>query len=193
MIPQAVDQLHPTSQVTLGILAGGQGTRWGGRDKSMLSVNGETLLGKLVATWGPSCHEVIVNHHAGSAFHAHFADRLVCDAKPHQGPCLGIAALLAACETPLLLITPTDLVDPPAELTTQLQRAIPTTAAGLYVEDPDGQHSLVMLLRKTAAPQILRYVDRGGRRVNDMLVHAGICRFPFTQQLRDADSAADLS
>jgi molybdopterin-guanine dinucleotide biosynthesis protein A len=193
MIPQAVDQLHPTSQITLGVLAAGQGTRWGGRDKSMLSVNGETLLGKLVASWGPACHEVIINNHAGTAFHSHFADRLVCDATPHQGPCMGIAALLAACETPLLLIAPTDLVDPPAELTTQLQRAIPTTAAGLYVEGPDGQHSLVMLLKKTAATHIAQYIDGGGRRVNDMLVHAGISRFPFAQQLRDADSAADLS
>lgn len=191
MIPQPEGELHPTSTMTLGIIASGDGRRWGGRDKATLCHQGETLLGRLVSTWGPRCEEVIVNSHHGNAFHAHLSDRLVCDAKRDQGPCFGIAALLAACDTPLLLVAPVDLLEPPENLPVQLLTALSPSKMGAFATYRD-RHSLVMLLRKAAVPAVQGYLNDGGNRVSALLEHIGAVAVPCVERLQDADAPDDL-
>ena len=191
MIPQPEGELHPTSTMTLGIIASGSGRRWGGRDKATLCYEGETLLGQLVRIWGPFCREIIVNSHHANSLHAHLTDRSVCDTRPDRGPCLGIAALLAACETPLLLLAPVDLLEPPVTLPQKLLDALQPSNPGCYAIDR-GQHSLVMLLRRNSASMVQTYLQQGGQRVGELIEHIGLTAVNASMPLRDADTPADL-
>ena len=44
MIPQRTQSLNALTRYSLGILAGGQGRRWGGRDKGLIIWRGRPLI-----------------------------------------------------------------------------------------------------------------------------------------------------
>jgi molybdopterin-guanine dinucleotide biosynthesis protein A len=120
--------------VTLGILAGGRGSRLGGVDKSTLRYAGATLLARTLAAFadadaggGP----VLVSHRDDAARldsavgAATGMLHLVHDLRPGQpGPLAGLEALLAATRTPWLLTAPVDLRDVPSGLGTRLRAAL---------------------------------------------------------------------
>ena len=73
------------------ILAGGLGTRMGGRDKVLIHLGGETLLRRIVRRLAPQCDTLILN---ASGDPARFADTclpVVPDTLPgHPGPLAGL-------------------------------------------------------------------------------------------------------
>ncbi|WP_374473439.1 molybdenum cofactor guanylyltransferase [Arenimonas sp.] len=111
----------PPGAVTLGLLAGGRGERFGGRDKAWIEHHGRPLIA-----------------HANDALQAPFAARLasvredderlaalgllpVHDLRPDfAGPVAGLEALAWACPTPWLLTLPVDLSGMPADLPARL-------------------------------------------------------------------------
>src|SRR5262245_6848560 len=92
---------------TAAILAGGQGTRLGGRDKSALVVGGRTILDRQIATLSEvnGVDEILI---VGRATHP--SARTIADIVPGCGPLGGIHAALTearheavfviACDTP---------------------------------------------------------------------------------------------
>ena len=97
--------MNARDHYSLGILAGGAG----GRDQGLIinhceppvahpCLNRSRLLERLICCRG------------NPQFHQHFADRMLCDVHPGQGPCAGIAALLAASDTESPIVLPVDLI-----------------------------------------------------------------------------------
>ena len=88
------------------ILAGGQATRFGGRDKSALTVEGRTILERQVAELLPLTSDLLI---VGERTH-HSAARTVADVVPGCGPLGGLhaalthargdAVFLVACDMP---------------------------------------------------------------------------------------------
>src|SRR3954463_4914198 len=106
------------------ILAGGRSTRFGGRDKSALIVDGRTILDRQLAALTPLTDDVmIVGGGAAPAPH-----RYVADSVPGGGPLGGLHAaltaargdtlFLAACDMPYLT---TAFVERSEEHTSELQ------------------------------------------------------------------------
>ena len=96
------------------ILAGGRATRLGGRHKSLVTLDGATILERQLDVLGPRCQQIIVAVAAGAAplpVPARWADRveLVSDAVAGAGPIAGIAAALAVCRAPWMLLVAGDL------------------------------------------------------------------------------------
>lgn len=193
MISQQKDRLYPSSLVTLGILAGGSAQRWGGRDKGAVVMGGELLVGRLTNTWAPCYTEVLINTHRNARLYDHYADRLVCDRQRRQGPCFGAYALLEACKTPLLLLAPVDLTDIPPDLPVGLYRQLGVQCAGNVAVNQNGQHSLVMMLRRELLTPLGAFLDAGGRSVTGMIQHCGVEAIVWPQPIRDADQPADLN
>ncbi len=128
--------------VTVGLLAGGRGTRLGGVDKAWLERDGQSQVAWLAGQLARHAWPVLVsaNTHPGR-YHA-LGLHAVPDRRPDQGPLAGIATLADACQTPWLLTLPVDLValDPGLDALVAM-----AGAAGGVAEDDDGLQPLVAL------------------------------------------------
>jgi molybdenum cofactor guanylyltransferase len=93
-----------TSDVSALILAGGKATRFGGIAKHELVVDGETIFARQVAVLAPRVAEILVSSPRDIPGY-----RTVRDHVPDVGPLAGIAAGLAACTTPWLLVVAGDM------------------------------------------------------------------------------------
>ena len=98
------------TQLTVLLLAGGQGSRLGGRDKGLMPWQGQPIAKHLVDMVRPLACEVIISCNRHHQIYQDWADRIVSDQQAdYPGPLVGILAGLAECNTSHLLVIPCDL------------------------------------------------------------------------------------
>lgn len=129
--------------VTLGILAGGLGSRLDGRDKAWLLRDGESLVVRLAGLVGPHVDAVLVSANRNPEDYLSHGLRVIHDRVTGIGPLGGLEALANACRTPWLLTLPVDLLEVPDELADQLTRG----SQGRFAVDDDGPQPLVAAWR----------------------------------------------
>lgn len=131
-------------KVSLGILAGGRGSRLGGRDKAWLERNGVPQVVRIARRFEGDCAAVLVSANRDLPRHAAHGLAAVEDRVEGIGPLGGIDALASACATSWLLTLPVDLVDTNDCLLRTLAQA---GGDGAMAEDDDGVQPLVALYR----------------------------------------------
>jgi molybdopterin-guanine dinucleotide biosynthesis protein A len=159
--------LNASTCYSLGILAGGDGERWGGRDKGLIVNQGEPLVARLCLP-RPQLRERLICCRSNPHFYQHFADRVLCDVHPGQGPCAGIAALLSATETESLIVLPVDLIGAPHQVMDTLEQEWRDTDAALILRDENGRHSPCIRLRRDTMARCSAYIDEGGARLLEL-------------------------
>lgn len=144
--------------LTLGILAGGRGTRLGGRDKAWLMRDGVPQVLRWQRRFAGAVGAVLVSANADPGRYAAHDLRVVADRVPAGGPLAGLEALAQACTSPWLLTLPVDLVEVDPRLLLTLCAA--ADANGAFAADDDGPQPLVALWRvaalRAAAPRALQ-------------------------------------
>lgn len=99
------------------LLAGGQGSRLGGRDKGLMSWRGEPIAARLTALLAELTSEVLVSCNRNQGIYQQWADRVILDDEPDfPGPLAGILSGLRACKGTHLLVVPCDMPQVDAEL-----------------------------------------------------------------------------
>jgi len=93
---------------SVAILAGGQATRFGGRDKSALLVNGRSILDRQLASLVPLTDDLMIVGDRVVAAGA-IALRAIPDAVPGCGPLGGLHAALTAARGDVLLLVACDM------------------------------------------------------------------------------------
>lgn len=88
------------------ILAGGKATRFGGRAKHAIEIDGETIFARQVRVLAPRVGEILVSAQTEIAGYRTVRD---ADEAAGAGPLAGIAAGLAACATEWLLVVACDM------------------------------------------------------------------------------------
>lgn len=128
--------------VTLGILAGGQGTRLGGIDKAWLQRDGVPQVVRIAKRLRPEVDATLVSSNGDPAAFAACGLAVVADAHADAGPLAGLQALAAACRTPWLLSVPVDVVN----LNDCLLRSLRAAGRpGACVVDAEGVQPLLAL------------------------------------------------
>ena len=151
------------------ILAGGRSRRMG-QCKATLTVRGETLL------------EHTVRQLAGfpelwlSANDSELAKglpvRLVTDRFPGAGPLAGLEAALSASGCDALVCVPCDLPNLTPAVPRLLTERFSPEQDALVLSDSTGRlHPLCGVYHRRALPVIRRQLERGERRVSDLLPH----------------------
>lgn len=143
------------------ILAGGRSTRMG-RDKALLPVAGQPLLGHVVARLSPQVDKIVLNANGDPARFTAFHLPIIADHGESRGPASGILAGLAYAQThgaKWIGLVPVDAPLLPLDLMAQLGAAIGQNdvamARGTHIEP------LFSLWRVDAAPKIAAAVHGG--------------------------------
>jgi len=129
--------------VTLGILAGGQGTRLGGIDKAWLHRDGIPQVLRWQQRFQHETAAVLVSSNRPDPRWQQYGLTTVPDRTPDCGPLSGLDALANACNTPYLFTVPVDLIEIGPGLLQVL--AITATDVGASAEDSDGPQPLLAL------------------------------------------------
>lgn len=131
---------------TLGLLAGGRGTRLGGIDKAWLVRDGIPQVLRFSRRFPGETGPVLVSANNDLQRYAEAGLQVVVDRlDAGSGPLAGIDALAAACTTEWLLTLPVDLFDVNDCLLRTLISAV--AEHGAVAEDDDGLQPLVALYR----------------------------------------------
>lgn len=135
--------------LTLGLLAGGRGSRLGGVDKAWLERDGVPQVLRFARRFPGETGPVLVSANRDLQCYADAGLQAVPDRlAAGSGPLAGIEALAAACATPWLLTLPVDLFDVNDCLLRTLWAG--ATVDGAVAEDDDGLQPLVALYRRDA-------------------------------------------
>jgi molybdopterin-guanine dinucleotide biosynthesis protein A len=136
------------ADITLGLLAGGLGSRLGGVDKAWLEREGVAQVVRWSKRFAGEHGPVLVSANRDLDRHAAHGFRVARDRSPDLGPLGGLDALAATCATPWLFTLPVDLVG----VNDCLLRTLSSQrdADGAFAVDADGPQPLVALWRRDA-------------------------------------------
>jgi molybdopterin-guanine dinucleotide biosynthesis protein A len=109
--------------ITAAILAGGAGTRLGGRDKGLAALAGKPLITYVMQSLQGQARDVLICINRNAEQYAAFAKICTDGVAGFHGPLAGIDAALAVCATPWLLTLPVDCPRPPLDLAQRLRDA----------------------------------------------------------------------
>lgn len=149
----------PPEQITLGLLAGGRGTRLGGLDKAWLQRGGVPQVLRLQQRFSGQVQGTQVSANRDLQRYADVGLVAVPDRVADCGPISGLDALASACRTPWLLTVPVDLVD----INECLLRTLASLRGndGAFAEDDDGVQPLVALWRVDALRPVVALALQG--------------------------------
>lgn len=154
------------------ILAGGEGRRFGGTQKALIELGGETLLQRAIARLGPQCGCLALSANGDPALYSKSRLPVLRDGQSEpQGPLAGILAGLewAAREGAALLFTaPVDTPFLPDGLVEHLlveSGANRFAVAASQLEGEVRMHPVVGLWPVALASDLRRALDDGERRV----------------------------
>jgi molybdenum cofactor guanylyltransferase/molybdopterin-guanine dinucleotide biosynthesis protein MobB len=179
------------------VLAGGQGSRLGGRDKGLVDVAGRALIAHVLKRYVPQVDAVLVNANRHPADYARYGYPVISDAMAdYPGPLAGIAAGLAHCRTPLLAVTPCDSPFLPPDLVARLHAALDLHAAEIAVAHADGEHQPVFALLHASLEQSLAaFLAQGERKIMAWYRRhrLAVVRFEDAQAFRNLNTPEDCA
>ncbi len=155
-----------SDQVSIGILTGGAGTRFGGRDKGLIEFEGEPLISWTLKAVQHQGAELIISANRNIESYAALGVPVIRDsaAGNHQGPFAGMISLLAIARHPWLMCVPCDAIRLPADLAAQFLRAAACNSADIVVlADEGGIHPTICLIRSALAADARSAFDSGER------------------------------
>lgn len=182
-------------RVALGILAGGRGERFGGRDKGWVEVDGAPQIQRLLARLRPQAARLLVSANRHLDDYAALGLEVVRDAAPdHPGPLEGIASLLARADGWLATV-PVDARDVPADYVERLAGARGDEAFSIVVaQDEEGLQPLFALYPAALAAHARETLAGGRRSVREWQHRFPVypCRFDGVR-FGNLNSPADLA
>lgn len=149
--------------LTIAILAGGAATRLQGRDKGLEPLSGRPLVAWAIeAVSAMAAAPILIIANRNPEAYAKFAATIRDDLADFRGPLAGIAAALAACETPWLMTLPVDCPQPPRDLAARLLDAVRVDSAKAAVaHDGERRQPLFAIYRRGLASDAAAAATQG--------------------------------
>jgi molybdopterin-guanine dinucleotide biosynthesis protein A len=160
-------------QVTACILAGGRATRFGGRLKCLLEIDGVTILERQRAVLAPLVADLVLSV-ADPAPFAGLGLPTAVDAFPDAGPLGGIASALRWTPRPWLLVLAGDMPRPSAAV---LARMLERGGDGIDAVVPriDGwPEPLCALYGRSCEPALARRLEAGRYKASGLATDEGL-------------------
>lgn len=161
------------------VLAGGQGSRMGGRDKGLVPYRGRALVDHVIERIAPQVAELLVSANRNLDEYAQRGYPVVTDSLPDfPGPLAGVLAGLQAAGHEWVLTVPCDMPHLPADLAQRMMSASPGFDIVVAVDDAR-THPAVMLIRTRLAQALAAHLASGKRSVHGFQESAGFATAHF--------------
>lgn len=148
------------------ILAGGQGSRMGGRDKGLVHYQNRALVDIAIERIAPQASELLISANRNIEDYAARGYPVLVDSLDgFQGPLAGVMEGLKAARHDWLLSVPCDMPNLPDDLCVRLMQAR-TDKAIIIAVDTERSHPAVMLIHRRLATALSDYVFSGQRAVH---------------------------
>lgn len=166
-------------QLTGLVLAGGQGSRMGGRDKGLVEYCGRPLVDHVLERISPQVEELLISANRSLEEYARRGCRIVVDDfTGFQGPLAGVLAGLRAASHEWVLTVPCDMPHLPCDLARRLLAARHTHLIVVAVAGTRS-HPAVMLIHQSLADQLAAYLQSGKRSVHGFQESTGFVTVDF--------------
>jgi molybdenum cofactor guanylyltransferase len=159
---------HAYEHIAGLILAGGRGTRMGGKDKGLVEFNGKSMVEHVLAALRPQVAEVLINANRNEEAYRKTGCKVVSDAVTgFAGPLAGVSAGMHAVTRTHVLVLPCDGPFVP----TWLAQRLWTASAGkddVIVAAHDGErlHPTFALLPLSVLDDLDAYLAAGGHKID---------------------------
>ena len=159
------------SRLTLVILAGGQATRMGGRDKGLIECAGRPLIEHVLDKARPLAETILISANRHLDRYTAYGYPVLSDHRTdYVGPLAGIERGLELCDTEYLWVLPCDAPAFSGELLNRLGQACTTAEIPAAVPyDSDHQQATFVLLRAETLDSLRAYLASGQRKVQQWL------------------------
>lgn len=149
------------------VLAGGQGSRLGGRDKGLVMLGGQPLIKRVIDRLAPQVDQLLINANRNSDSYIRLGPPVIGDLRSDfPGPLAGIDAGLARVAHGLLAIVPCDSPFLPDNLIARLHAALLEQDAEIAVARAGGELQPVFaLLRAELREALVRFMAADDRRI----------------------------
>ena len=165
------DAPHAYAHITGLILAGGRGTRMGGKDKGLVEFNGKPMVEHVLASLRPQVAEVLINANRNQASYRKTGCRVVTDAVTgFAGPLAGVSAGMHAVDAVTcthVLVLPCDGPFVPAWLAQRLWAAsVGKDDVIVAAHDGDRLQPTFALLPVSVLNDLDVYLTSGGHKID---------------------------
>lgn len=162
------------------VLAGGEGSRLGYRDKALLLWRQRPFIAHILEGLSPQVAEVIVNSHSSAVADIVKTPMLADPFPERRGPLAGLLAGLNYSSTPFTLFVPCDNPHIKCDLAVRLHAALSDQGADIaYAATSAGDHYLHVLIRTTLRERLRLFLESGQQAVRHWYAQENSCRVEF--------------
>lgn len=152
------------------ILAGGPGSRMGGKDKGLLEIAGKPLVAWAIERLAPQAAQIMISANRNRELYLQHAGEVVAD-ESHQsqvqdyaGPLAGFLASMRATNAPYLLTLPCDAPFAPPDLGQRLAQALTENNADIAIARVgDTLHPIHALMATSLQDVLVQALAQGER------------------------------
>lgn len=179
-------------KITGIVLAGGLGRRMGGADKGLIAFQGKPLVAHVLERLKPQVDEILVNANREVDVYGKFGYPVISDTiTGFAGPLAGLHCGMSRSGNPLVLTVPCDSPFLPTDLASRLLTALQQQNVDLAVAKTGDQAQPVFsLCRTTLLPNLTRFLQEGGRKIDFWYADLKTVEVPFDDE---ADAFANIN
>ena len=155
-------------KVTVAILAGGQGRRFGGQDKGLVNVSGMPLIEHILEQLRAETANIVINANRNQERYKGYGYPVIEDTMPdYQGPLAGFASVMTNLNTEFLLTLPCDAPRIPDNYVSKMLARQKETGAEIVVaSDGERLQPVHALIANRLLPSLLAFLSRGERKID---------------------------
>ncbi|MCS3434091.1 molybdenum cofactor guanylyltransferase MobA [Klebsiella sp. BIGb0407] len=174
-------------KITGVVLAGGQGSRMGGKDKGLVLLNGIALFRYVLETLRPQVNQLVISANRHIDIYQQAGVPVIADSLPdYPGPLAGMLAVMETIESEWFLFSPCDTPNIPSDLAYSLWDGLGDPAiSAVWVNDGERDHPGIALIHHSAKVALRAYLSAGERRVMQFLRSIGGRAVVFDSSLTD--------
>ena len=160
--------MNSENSVTVAVLAGGQGRRFGGQDKGLVTVTGKPLIEHILDQLESQTSNIVINANRNQSVYKRYGYPVVEDTlADYQGPLAGFASVMTCINTDFLITLPCDAPKIPHHLIKRMMALQVVESADIVVaSDGSRLQPVHAMIATRLLPSLLRFLERGERKID---------------------------
>jgi len=167
------------SQISVIILAGGEGRRMGGQDKGLIDYQDKPLIEHVLNALPLELATIQISANRNQARYSQYAPVVEDRDYVLQGPLAGIYEAMKRCDTEYLLCLPCDTPHLPDDLVPRLYTEMQNKQVDVAIATTTRTHFVISLMKCSLLDDLKTFLDSGQRRVGLWLQQQSHCEVMF--------------